>query len=92
MSGRRARTENEHTWAVGKTKKESTTSIEQEEPRGISRSVGEIEWLLMFVVLLYHVFGGTVEEEKPVIVLAMVFYALCIMGFRYANFCKHESR
>jgi diguanylate cyclase (GGDEF)-like protein len=71
---------------------ESTTSIEQEELRGISRSVGEIEWLLMIVVLLYHVFGGTAEEEKPVIVLAMVLYALCIMGFRYANFFKHESR
>jgi diguanylate cyclase (GGDEF)-like protein len=73
-------------------KTESTTSIEQEELRGIARSVGEIEWLLMIVVLLYHVFGGTNEEEKPVIVLAMVMYALCIMGFRYANFFKHESR
>lgn len=72
--------------------KEDTTSIEQEELRGISRSVGEIEWLLMIVVLLYHVFGGTVEEEKPVIVLAMVLYGLFIMGFRYANFFKHESR
>lgn len=71
---------------------ESTTSIEQEELRGISRSVGEIEWLLMIVVLLYHVFGGTSEEDKPVIVLGMVMYALCIMGFRYANFFKNESR
>jgi diguanylate cyclase (GGDEF)-like protein len=71
---------------------ENTASIEQEELRGISRSVGEIEWLLMIVVLLYHVFGGTGEEEKPVIVLAMVLYAMCIMGFRYANFFKHESR
>lgn len=70
----------------------NTASIEQEELRGISRSVGEIEWLLMIVVLLYHVFGGTDEEEKPVIVLAMVLYVLCIMGFRYANFFKHESR
>ena len=73
-------------------KTEGTISIEQEELRGISRSVGEIEWLLMIVVLLYHVFGGTTEDEKPVIVLAMVLYALCIMGFRYANFFKHESR
>jgi diguanylate cyclase (GGDEF)-like protein len=73
-------------------KTEGTISIEQEELRGISRSVGEIEWLLMIVVLLYHVFGGTAEDEKPVIVLAMVLYALCIMGFRYANFFKHESR
>ena len=62
------------------TEKQNITSIEQEELRGISRSVGEIEWLLMIVVLLYHVFGGTGEEDKPVIVLGLVLYALCIMG------------
>jgi diguanylate cyclase (GGDEF)-like protein len=71
--------------------KEATT-IEQEELRGISRSVGEIEWLLMIVVLLYHAFGGIAEEDQPTTVVAMVLYALCIMGFRYANFFKHESR
>ena len=47
----------------------------------------------MIVVVLYHVFDGAVEEEAPVIVPAMVLYALCIMGFRYANFLfKQESR
>ena len=71
---------------------ETPASIEQEELRGISRSVGEIEWLLMIVVLLYHAFGGIGEENQPVIVLAMVLYAMCIMGFRYVNFLQHESR
>ncbi len=70
----------------------SQTSIEQEELRGIARSIGEIEWLLMIVVLLYHVFGGIEPEHQPSIVVAMVLYALCIMGFRYANFLKYESR
>ena len=46
----------------------------------------------MVVVLSYYVFGGIVDEEKPVIVLAMVLYAMCIMGFRYVSFFKHESR
>jgi len=72
--------------------KEPPATIEQEELRGISRSVGEIEWLLMIVVLLYYAFGGIDVEDQPVIVLAMVLYASCIMGFRYANFFKHESR
>lgn len=71
--------------------KEGTT-IEQEELRGISRSVGEIEWLLMIVVLLYHAFGGIHPEDQPSAVLAMVLYGACIMGFRYAFFFKHESR
>lgn len=73
-------------------REKETTTIEQEELRGISRSVGEIEWLLMIVVLLYHAFGGIAEDDQPTTVVAMVLYALCIMGFRYANFFKHESR
>jgi diguanylate cyclase (GGDEF)-like protein len=68
------------------------TTFEQEELRGISRSVGEIEWLLLIVVMLYHVFGGTSPEDRPQVVLSMVIYALSIMGFRYANFFRYESR
>ena len=67
-------------------------SIEEEELRGLSRSIAEIEWLLLSVVLLYYVFGGTEPEDKPVIALAMVVYAMCVMGFRYAHFFKRESR
>ena len=33
-------------------------SLEQEELRGISRTVAEIHWLLLILVLLYLVFGG----------------------------------
>jgi len=69
-----------------------SVSIEQEELRGISRSVAEIEWLLLVVVLLYHVFGGIEADDKPVIAFAMVLYAMCVMGFRYAHFFKRESR
>ena len=73
-------------------REKDATTIEQEELRGISRSVGEIEWLLMIVVLLYFAFGGIAIDDQPTIVLAMVLYAGCILGFRYANFFKHESR
>lgn len=72
--------------------KEINTSIEQEELRGISRSVAEIEWLLLIVVLLYHVFGGTEVDDRPVIALGLVLYTICIMGIRYTRFFKHESR
>jgi len=70
----------------------SLISIEQEELRGLSRSVAEIEWLLLIVVLFYHVFGGTKQDDRPGIVLAMVLYAICVMGSRYANFFRRESR
>ena len=68
------------------------TSIEEEQLRGISRSVGEIEWLLLIVVLLYHVFGGTDPDDRPGIVVSMVLYTTSIMGLRYATFFKRESR
>ncbi len=72
--------------------KDAPISIEEEELRGLSRSIAEIEWLLLSVVLLYYAFGGTDPEDKPGIALAMVLYAICVMGFRYSHFLKHESR
>lgn len=68
------------------------SSIEQDELRGISRSVAEIEWLLLIVVLVYYVFGGNQPDDKPAVAFAMTLYALLIMGFRYAHFFKQESR
>lgn len=73
-------------------REEIPTSIEEEQLRGISRSVGEIEWLLLVVVLLYHTFGGTEPDDRPGLVLSMVLYAMAIMGLRYATFFKRESR
>lgn len=68
------------------------SSFEEEELRGITRSVGEIEWLLLIVVLLYYVFGGTAPDDRPMVVMSMVVYSIFIMGFRYATFFKRESR
>src|SRR5688500_7791218 len=70
------------------------TSIEQEELRGISRTVAEIHWLLLILVLLYLVFGGERQDKEAdaAVSAALFFYAALVMSFRYANFYKHESR
>src|SRR5688572_13387130 len=69
------------------------TSIEQEELRGISRTVAEIHWLLLILVLLYLVFGGERQDKEAdaAVSAALFFYAALVMSFRYANFYKHES-
>jgi diguanylate cyclase (GGDEF)-like protein len=69
-------------------------SIEQEELRGISRTVAEIHWLLLILVLVYMIFGGAREdaEARAAISAGAFFYAAFVMSFRYANFYKHESR
>ena len=70
------------------------TSLEQEELRGISRTVAEIHWLLLILVLLYLVFGGTPEdaEVNAAVSCGLFFYAALVMSFRYANFYRRETR
>jgi diguanylate cyclase (GGDEF)-like protein len=68
------------------------SNIEREELRGISRTVAEIEWLLLILVLLYQVFEGPAEEDRAAISVGLFFYAAFVISFRYANFYKAESR
>ena len=74
------------------TKPIELLSIEQEELRGISRTVAEIEWLLLILVLLYQVFEGPPAEDRSAISAGLFFYAAFVLGFRYTNFYKTESR
>jgi diguanylate cyclase (GGDEF)-like protein len=67
-------------------------SIEKEELRGVSRTVAEIEWLLLILVLLYLVFAEPDLESKAAISSALFFYAAFVLGFHYLNFYKSESR
>jgi diguanylate cyclase (GGDEF)-like protein len=67
-------------------------SIEQEELRGISRTVAEIEWLLLILVLLYQVFEGPAPEDQAAISSGLFFFAAFVLTFRYTNFYKAESR
>jgi diguanylate cyclase (GGDEF)-like protein len=72
----------------------SGRSIEQEELRGISRTVAEIHWLLLALVLVYLVFGGVREDalEAAAVSAGLFFYAALFMSFRYANFYRPETR
>jgi diguanylate cyclase (GGDEF)-like protein len=69
-----------------------TNSLEHEELRGIARTVAEIEWLLLILVLLYMTFDGLAVDNHTAVSMALFFYAAFIMSFRYANFYKSESR
>src|SRR5439155_1128224 len=54
-------------------------SIEQEELRGISRTVAEIHWLLLILILLYLIFGGVAKESEPAISSSLFFYAALVL-------------
>lgn len=70
----------------------AAVSIEQEELRGVSRTVAEIHWLLLILVLLYVIFGAPEKLAEAAVLSASFFYAAFIMAFRYANFYKAETR
>jgi diguanylate cyclase (GGDEF)-like protein len=67
-------------------------SFEEEELRGISRTVAEIHWLLLILVLLNVIYGAADKEAEAAVLAASFFYAAFVMSFRYANFYKRESR
>ncbi len=71
-----------------------SVSIEQEELRGISRTVAEIHWLLLILVLLFLIFGGASDdpESSAAVSAGLFFYAALVMSFRYANFYRRETR
>lgn len=67
-------------------------NVEQVELKGFSRSIAELEWLLLILVLLYFVAPGTYVAEKNPMILAMVLFAGFVFAFRYANFHTQQSR
>ncbi len=72
--------------------RQSAPSIEQEELRGISRTVAEIHWLLLILVLLFVIFGTPDKLSEAAVISALFFYAAFVMAFRYANLYKRETR
>lgn len=67
-------------------------NVEQIELKGFSRSVAELEWLLLILVLLYFVAPGTYIEDTNGYLLAMVSFAIFVLVFRYLNFNTLERR
>jgi len=66
--------------------------IEQDEIKGFARSVAEVEWLLLILVLLYLVAPGTVVESQKLVFGAIIAFGAFIMIFRYLNFFRPQTR
>ena len=63
-----------------------------EELRGFIRTVAEIEWLLLILVLLYQVQFGGDKESSAAVLMALFFYAAFIMSFHYIHFYRQKTR
>lgn len=61
-------------------------NIEQIELKGFSRSLTEIEFLLLILVILYIIVPGTTVTAEPFwMTVSMLTYAMFILGFNYMN-------
>jgi diguanylate cyclase (GGDEF)-like protein len=63
-----------------------------DELRGFSRTIAEIEWLILVVVAAFQFIQPLGEESRTAIMMSLFFFAAFILAFRYANFYKRETR
>lgn len=65
--------------------------LSAEELRGFTRTVAEIEWLLLILVLLYHAVLVPDRENSAALSMAMFFFTAFVLGFHYVNFYQKET-
>jgi diguanylate cyclase (GGDEF)-like protein len=68
------------------------TTPDELELRGFNRSLAEIEWLLLILVLVYLVVPHATVANIPALILACAGFALFVLGFRYVNLFRLEAR
>lgn len=67
-------------------------NVEQIELKGFSRSIAELEWLLLILVILYTVVPGNYVSDNWLIIKSCVLFAGFVLAFRYLNFYERETR
>jgi diguanylate cyclase (GGDEF)-like protein len=68
------------------------TDIESTHLRDFSRTVAEIEWLLVILVLLYHVIQDRTADNAVAIYSGLIAFSAIIIGFHYVNFVRQPGR
>ncbi len=62
-----------------------------DELRGFTRTIAEIEWLLLILVLLFQLALSPDQVSSAALAMAMFFYTAFVLLFRYVNFYRQES-
>lgn len=63
----------------------------QIELKGFSRTIAELEWLILILVLLYFVIPSSIITDSWGLILAMIIYACFIISFRYLKLFTEET-
>ena len=67
------------------------TNVAQSELKGFSRTIAELEWLLLVLVLLYYVIPTTDIIDQWGMLVAMAIYAVFVISFRYSKLFTRET-
>jgi diguanylate cyclase (GGDEF)-like protein len=73
-------------------KHQVTSTYEKEELKGFSRSMAELQWLLLILVILYFFIPIRTVDNTDGLILTMLSYSGFVLLFRYLNFHARESR
>jgi diguanylate cyclase (GGDEF)-like protein len=63
-----------------------------EELRGFSRSMAELQWLLLILVLLYYFIPIRPINNNDALIIIMVCYSASVIVFRYLKLLTRETR
>lgn len=65
--------------------------LSTEELRGFTRTIAEIEWLLLILVLIFQLVLTPDQVTSAALAMAMFFYTAFVLMFRYVNFYRRET-
>jgi diguanylate cyclase (GGDEF)-like protein len=66
--------------------------FDKEELKGFSRSMAELHWLLLILVMLYFFIPTRPITDSNGLIVTMVSYSGFVLLFRYMNFQSRETR
>lgn len=67
-------------------------AIQQDEYKGFSRTIAEVEWLLLALVLVYLVASDPPQDARLAIHVALFFFSAFTLGLHYVHFFREETR
>ncbi len=67
-------------------------AFELDDLRGFSRSMAELQWLLLILVLLYYFIPIRPITNSDALITIMVCYSASVIVFRYLKFLTRETR
>ncbi len=71
---------------------QNSSIFDKEELKGFSRSMAELQWLLLILVILYFFIPTRPITNNDGLIVTMVSYSGFVLLFRYMNFQSRETR